>query len=146
MPFTRNVATGVISNFLWWTLAPVAGVLVNESAVALGQDWYFALGWVIGASALIWVVVRQVSKSRLRVLSAHYGIGQREYWDVTTAVRKFAQGNQIDRTANNDTLVNGHNPFPGKAKHLIVVYSIFGRSSVTRVDEGGRLLITEETA
>ena len=107
MPFTRNVETGVVGSFLWWALAPMAGAVVDQIAAALGLHWYSALMWVLALSVLVWAVVREVSKRRLRVLSAHYGVEQRKYWDVTTAVRTFVRGNRIDRKAHNDTLMKG---------------------------------------
>lgn len=78
----------------------------------------------------------------LAIHTAHYGINDTDYLDVTARIQSLVKDNCLDIGISNAVIVPGENPWRGKQKRLRVTYSYDGGEQVTIVrDERDALII-----
>jgi len=140
------IAAGAYWNwwsYLWNVPPPIRALLTVQAVIGALVLWFLLafvahryFGWPHP-------FYRPIASGQLVIHSAQYGIGGKDYQDVVTLLEGHVESNRIDTTLSN-ALFPPHDPFPGKPKHLVVVYSI-GNGPRTRVvcHEGKRLQIPQ---
>lgn len=78
----------------------------------------------------------------LTIHTAHYGISDTDFLDVTPRIQSLVKDNCLDIGISNAVIVPGENPWRGQKKQLKVIYSYAGGEPITVVrDERDALII-----
>jgi hypothetical protein len=128
---------GLLEWIGWWGIVSgvLAGLVVSVGSILKRLPWpvTVTLGLVAFAAVTGALAAYQVWASKLRaptIHSAQYGLGEGQYVDVTARVRSKVVDGRLNMQIENENLVD-NDPFKGKRKHLVLVYSLRGRTRHT---------------